>query len=85
MKENKPVRVACDIFSAGAIFHLLLTNSYLFAGSSGEEVYLLNCQAKIILKGDKYDNIHPPALALLRKMLTVRVSDRIAADEILDE
>lgn len=34
MKENRPVSVACDIFSAGVIFHVLLTNTYLFPGSS---------------------------------------------------
>lgn len=42
MKENKKVKVACDIFSAGVIFHVLLTNSYLFEGKTSDEVYKSN-------------------------------------------
>jgi len=30
MRENKRVKVSCDIFSAGVIMHVLLTNRYLF-------------------------------------------------------
>jgi serine/threonine protein kinase len=79
MRENKPAQVSCDIFSAGAIFHLLLTNSYLFPGSNSEEVYRLNCQAKVVLKGEKYNSLDTSALDLLQKMLILRVSDRISA------
>jgi calcium-dependent protein kinase len=32
MRENRRVRVSCDIFSAGVVFHILLTNKYLFEG-----------------------------------------------------
>lgn len=80
MRENRPVRVACDVFSAGAILHVLLTNSYLFAAHSTEEVTRLNCAAKLHLSGEKYDRLDPCALDLLRKMLTVRVGDRITAE-----
>jgi serine/threonine protein kinase len=36
MREHKKVKVACDIFSAGVIFHILLTNRYLFEGKSND-------------------------------------------------
>ncbi|CAM6002743.1 unnamed protein product [Sphagnum balticum] len=32
MKENKRINEGCDIFSVGVIFHVLLTNKYLFEG-----------------------------------------------------
>jgi hypothetical protein len=41
--------VGCDVFSAGALFHILLTGSYLFDGSSNEEVYKSNKALKIDL------------------------------------
>lgn len=76
------MRVGCDIFSAGSILHVLLTNSYLFAATSSEEVYQLNfnCAARLQLSGEKYEGLDPHALALLRKMLAVRVGDRITAE-----
>ena len=42
MKENKGIKVGCDIFSAGVILHILITNSYLFAAKTNYEVYRLN-------------------------------------------
>lgn len=42
MKENKGIKVACDIFSAGVILHILVTNNYLFAANTNDEVYRLN-------------------------------------------
>lgn len=85
MRENKAARVASDIFSAGVIFHILLTNSYLFPASSQQEVYRLNFEAKHDLTGEKYDKLDHGALEMLKKMLTVRVGDRITAEEMLDE
>lgn len=79
MRENKAARVASDIFSAGVIFHILLTNSYLFPGNNTQEVYRLNYEAKHDLTGDKYDGLDPDALEMLKKMLTVKAGDRITA------
>jgi hypothetical protein len=42
MKENKGIKVGCDIFSAGVILHILVTNNYLFAANTNDEVYRLN-------------------------------------------
>lgn len=33
-KSNKKVTTSCDIFSAGVIFHIFLTNHYLFEGKT---------------------------------------------------
>jgi serine/threonine protein kinase len=32
MKGQQHIGVGCDIFSAGSVMHILLTNSYLFGG-----------------------------------------------------
>jgi serine/threonine protein kinase len=36
MQSNERIDVVCDIFSAGVIFHILLTNKYLFVGQNNQ-------------------------------------------------
>lgn len=69
MRKNKAAQVASDIFSAGVIFHILLTNSYLFQSSNNQEVYRLNCEAKHDIAGHKYDKLDADALEMLKKCL----------------
>ncbi len=85
MRENKTAQVASDIFSAGVIFHILLTNTYLFPGSNDKEICRLNCEAKHDLTGEKYDKIDPDALKMLKKMLALRAINRITAEDMLEE
>lgn len=42
MDGEQPINVGCDIFSLGVIFHVLLTNRFLFTGSDNQEVYHSN-------------------------------------------
>ena len=36
MRGHKHTDVVCDVFSAGCVFHILLTNSYLFTGTNAK-------------------------------------------------
>ena len=79
MRENRKVRVSCDIFSAGVVFHILLTNKYLFEGIDPKETFKNNSKAEFNLDGKRYSGLDRPALELMRKMLSLRASERISA------
>lgn len=49
LNESKHIEPECDIFSAGVIFHILLTRKALFEGSKYEEVYKKNKEMNIKL------------------------------------
>jgi serine/threonine protein kinase len=74
LNESRHIEPECDIFSAGVIFHILLTRKAVFEGSKYEEVYKKNKEMNINLEGEKYDNIDPQALELLKKMLVAKPS-----------
>jgi calcium-dependent protein kinase len=59
LAENKHIEPKCDIFSAGVIFHILLTRKALFDGTRYEEVYKKNKEMNINLEGEKYANLEP--------------------------
>lgn len=83
LKDNTHVEPQCDVFSAGAIFHILLTRRPLFEGTQYEEVYRKNKEMKFTLEGQAYQDIDPQALSLLRSMLLADPEERITAAEAL--
>lgn len=49
----------CDIFSAGVIFHILLTGKKPFAGSDYKEILKLNRNCSINYNSSTYFTVHP--------------------------
>lgn len=47
LNESKRIEPQCDIFSAGVIFHILLTRRPVFEGTKYEEVYKKNKEMNI--------------------------------------
>ena len=54
MTEKHRIEVACDIFSAGSLLHVMLTNNYLFPGKSTDEIYEKNKAFAFNLDEEKY-------------------------------
>jgi calcium-dependent protein kinase len=73
----------CDVFSAGAIFHILLTKKTLFEGRKFDEVYENNRKMRFNLNSALYKSIDCEAMDLLSKMLKIDPRERIKAAEIL--
>lgn len=71
------------MFSVGVIFHILLTRKPLFEGTKYEEVYKNNKEMKFDLQADKYKNLDPLALELMKKMLIADPNQRITASSAL--
>ena len=84
LNESKHIEPECDMFSAGVIFHILLTRKAVFEGSKYEEVYKKNKEMKINLESERYANIDPQALNLLSRMLKAKPQERIKAEEALN-
>jgi serine/threonine protein kinase len=53
---------ACDMFSIGCIFHLLITNQPIFPGNKYEEVYKKNKNLDININRQLINNFHPSTL-----------------------
>lgn len=83
MKENTKIDKVCDIFSAGVVLHVLLTNRYLFERSNRQEIYKNNKNMKFDLEEEKYSQFDAEAMDLLRRMLVKEPENRITACEIL--
>ncbi len=79
MEGDQRTNVACDIFSLGAIFHVLLTNRFLFPGSDNHEVYRSNKNLSFDLSSDTYKDCDPKAMDLLQAMLEIEEENRISA------
>jgi len=62
MHDKEHIDVACDIFSAGALFHVLMTSSYLFSGNNNEEVYKANKTLNFDFSANKYSKLDDEAL-----------------------
>lgn len=73
----------CDIYSLGAVFHLLLCGRSLFSGTTYEEVYNNNKEFKTSLDGPHMTGISPAGKDLLTKMLIIDPAKRISASEAL--
>lgn len=56
----------CDVFSLGAIFHILLTGKPLFPGVKYDEVYRANKELDINFQAEIYSGIERTALHLLK-------------------
>lgn len=59
LADNGHIEPECDIFSVGAIFHLLLTRKPLFEGTQYNEVYKKNKEMNFKLEGELYEQIDP--------------------------
>lgn len=84
LNESKHIEPKCDIFSAGVIFHIMLTRKAVFEGTKYEEVYKKNKEMNIKLEGERYSNVDPQAMNLLRRMLLSNPKDRVSAEEALN-
>ena len=80
--ENIHYDPKCDIFSAGVIFFILLTERSPFDGKSFKEILQKNKQCKIDFKNPKLRK-NPAALDLLQKMLENEPEKRISAKDAL--
>jgi serine/threonine protein kinase len=74
---------ACDIFSMGCIFHLLLTGFPVFRGSKCEEVYLHNKMLQLQIEVQAVQDFNPHAMELLQGMLQVSPHNRLSAGEAI--
>ena len=83
LTENGHVEPQCDVFSAGVMFHILLTKKPLFEGSRYDEVYKRNKEMQFNLNSEVYQHIDKDAMNLLRIMLQADPSKRISAHQAL--
>jgi serine/threonine protein kinase len=83
LPDEKLFNTSSDIFSLGAVFHLLLTGEQLFEGNSPAEMLERNKKMEFELGGERYDFINEKAMTLLRRMLVRDPYQRIRADEAL--
>lgn len=84
LTKGQKINPECDIFSLGAILHILLARRPLFEGRKADQVYENNRKMKFDLSSPIYNNIDCEAIDLLRRMLKVNPEDRIKASEILE-
>jgi len=80
--ENIHYNPKCDMFSAGVIFYILLTERSPFDGKSFKEILQKNKQCKIDFKNPKLKK-NKAALDLLQRMLENDPEKRISAKEAL--
>ncbi|CAD8064889.1 unnamed protein product [Paramecium sonneborni] len=73
----------CDIFSCGAIFHLLLLGKEIFQGKGNAEMLKLNKECNINPADLIYSTLPPLTKDLLFKMLEVNPEKRLDAYELL--
>ncbi|CAM5999463.1 unnamed protein product [Sphagnum balticum] len=83
LKKGEKVDPECDIFSVGAILHIMLVRRPLFDGKKFEEVYENNKNMKFNLSGSIYKGIDADAMDLLTRMLKANPKERIKASEVL--
>ena len=62
----------------------MLTRKAVFEGTKYEEVYKKNKEMNIKLEGERYSNVDPQAMNLLRKMLLSNPKERVSAEEALN-
>lgn len=79
LTRSEHIEPACDVFSLGAIFHILLCRKALFAGSKYEEVYNNNKEFNITLTGEHFNSVSQSGRELLAKMLILDPAARINA------
>ena len=65
LNKGEKIAPACDIFSAGAIFHILLMARPLFSGTNFEEVYENNKKMNFNLRNPEYAQVNREAIDFL--------------------
>lgn len=80
--ENIHYEPKCDVFSAGVIFYILLTERSPFDGKSFKEILQKNKQCKVDFKHPRLRK-HKTTLDLLQRMLEVDPEKRISARDAL--
>lgn len=83
LSESRHVEPQCDVFSAGVIFHVLLTRKALFEGSRYDEVYKRNKEMNINYQDPRYAAVDPQAMDLLQRMLLADPKQRISAAQAI--
>ncbi|CAD8101191.1 unnamed protein product [Paramecium sonneborni] len=81
--KTKPYTAACDIFSAGVIFHILLLGEGLFVGDCHQEILKMNKEFQIDFSKPKYQKLDFDAKDLLLKMLAHNYSQRYTSQQCL--
>lgn len=80
---NTRYSYACDVFSLGLIFHLLLFGKSLFPGKSYNEVLRQNRNCEYTISGGIYKSLHKETRDLLSKMLEKNPQKRITVEDAL--
>ncbi|CAD8075844.1 unnamed protein product [Paramecium sonneborni] len=81
--KSKGYSKKCDIFSCGAIFHLLLLGKEIFQGKGNVEMFKLNKECNINFANPLYNILPPLTKDLLFKMLEINPQNRLNAYELL--
>ncbi len=74
---------ACDVFSLGLIFHLLLFGKSLFKGKTYNEILNQNRSCTYDLEAAEYQKVDELSMDLLKKMLKTNPEERITAEQAL--
>ena len=83
MESNERIDPICDIFSAGVILHILLTNRYLFEGKDNQQIYRKNKCIDFDLDDERYARVDHDGMNLLYEMLEVDPQERLSAEDVL--
>ncbi len=75
---------ACDLYSLGLIFYVLLFGKSAFSGTSYNEVLAQNRAANIDLNEENCKKVDEDALDLLKMMLKKNPTERITAKQALN-
>lgn len=84
IQENSYYSPACDMFSMGCIFHLLVTGQAIFPGSKHDEVYKKNKYLEFDIKDALLNKLNPFASDLLERMIEQNPEERVTASEALN-
>ncbi|CAD8111067.1 unnamed protein product [Paramecium sonneborni] len=77
--KTQSYSTACDIFSAGVIFHILLLGEGLFVGNGHQEILRMNKQFQVDFGRNKYQQLDSDARDLLFKMIAQDPENRYTA------
>ncbi|CAD8080710.1 unnamed protein product [Paramecium primaurelia] len=81
--KTQPYTSACDIFSAGVIFHILLLGEGLFIGNGHQEILRMNKEFQVDFSKPKYQQLDFDAKDLLFKMTAPNFQQRYTSEQCL--